>query len=87
MLNRRVEITGCHRDGHVIPIELAISPALGQGGASTFSAFVRDISARKRTEQQGLMHQEELQRLNEALDRRVQIRTQRTGLRQRIIGS
>ena len=76
MLNTRVEITGCHRDGHEVPIELAISPALGQGGAYTFSAFVRDISARKETEQQGLMHQEELQRLNEALDRRVQARTQ-----------
>jgi PAS domain S-box-containing protein len=76
MLNTRIEITGCHRDGHEIPIELAISPALGQGGAYTFSAFVRDISARKRTEQQGRMHQEELQLLNEALDRRVQVRTQ-----------
>jgi PAS domain S-box-containing protein len=76
MLNTRVEITGCHRDGHEIPIELAISPSLGQGGAYTFSAFVRDISARKQTEQQGRMHQEELQRLNEALDRRVQARTQ-----------
>jgi PAS domain S-box-containing protein len=76
MLNKRVEITGCHRDGYEIPIELAISPALGQGGAYTFSAFVRDISARKRTEQEGRMHQEELQRLNEALDRRVQVRTQ-----------
>ena len=76
MLNTRVEITGCHRDGHEIPIELAISPAMGQGGAYTFSAFVRDISARKQTEEQGRMHQEELQRLNEALDRRVQIRTQ-----------
>ena len=76
MLNTRVEITGCHRDGHEIPIELAISPAMGQGGAYTFSAFVRDISARKQTEEQGRMHQEELQRLNEALDRRVQARTQ-----------
>ncbi len=76
MLNTRVEITGWHRDGHEIPIELAISPAMGQGGAYTFSAFVRDISARKETEQQGLMHQEELQRLNHALDRRVQARTQ-----------
>ena len=76
MLNTRVEITGCHRDGNEIPIELAISPALGQGGAYTFSAFVRDISARKRTEQQGRTHQEELQRLNEALDKRVQVRTQ-----------
>jgi PAS domain S-box-containing protein len=76
MLNTRVEITGWHRNGYEIPIELAISPALGQGGAYTFSAFVRDISARKRTEQQGRTHQEELQRLNEALDRRVQVRTQ-----------
>jgi PAS domain S-box-containing protein len=76
MLNTRVEITGCHRDGHEIPIELAISPSLGQGVDYTFSAFVRDISARKQTEQQGRRHQEELQRLNEALDRRVQTRTQ-----------
>lgn len=76
MLNTRVEITGCHRKGHEIPIELAISPSLGDGGVYTFSAFVRDISARKQTEQQGRMYQEELQRLNEALDRRVRARTQ-----------
>jgi PAS domain S-box-containing protein len=76
MLNTRVEIAGCHRDGQEIPIELAISPSLGQGEGYTFSAFVRDISSRKQTEQQDRMHQEELQRLNEALDRRVQIRTQ-----------
>lgn len=76
MMNTRVEITGWHRDGHEIPIELAISPALGQGGTYTFSAFVRDITARKRTEEQSRMHEEELQRLNEALDRRVQARTQ-----------
>ncbi len=76
MLNTRVEITGYHKDGHEIPIELAISPSLGQGGVYTFSAFVRDISVRKQTEQQGLIHQEELQRLNEALDRRVRARTQ-----------
>jgi PAS domain S-box-containing protein len=76
MLNTRVEITGYHRDGHEIPIELAISPALGQGGTYTFSAFVRDISERKQTEEQSRMHEEELQRLNQALDRRVQARTQ-----------
>jgi PAS domain S-box-containing protein len=76
MLNTRVEISGLHRDGREIPIELAISPSLRQGGAYTFSAFVRDISVRKRTELQSRMHEEELQRLNEALDRRVQARTQ-----------
>jgi PAS domain S-box-containing protein len=76
MLNTRVEITGMHRDGREIPIELAISPSLGQGGVYTFSAFVRDISARRRTEQQSRAHEEELQRLNEALDRRVRARTE-----------
>ena len=76
ILNRRIEITGSHRDGHEIPIELAISPSLGQGGACTFSAFVRDISVRKLTEEQDRTYQEELRRLNEALDKRVQIRTQ-----------
>jgi len=55
MLNTRVEITGCHRDGHEIPIELAISPALEQGGTHTFSAFVRDISMRKRMEERSTM--------------------------------
>ncbi len=76
ILNRRIEINGWHRDGREIPIELAISPVLGQGGAHTFSAFVRDISARKLAEEQSRLYQEELQRLNEALDKRVQIRTQ-----------
>ena len=50
MLNTRIEITACHRDGHEFPVELAISPALVRGGGHTFSAFVRDISARKQTE-------------------------------------
>jgi PAS domain S-box-containing protein len=55
ILNTRIEITGCHRDGHEIPIELAISPALVRGGAYTFSAFVRDISRRKRMEERSAM--------------------------------
>ena len=55
ILNTRFEISGCHRDGHEIPLELSISPALGQRGAYTFSAFVRDISMRKRTEERSAM--------------------------------
>lgn len=50
VLNRRIEITGLHRDGHEFPVELAITP-LRDGDALSFSAFVRDISARKRGEQ------------------------------------
>jgi two-component system cell cycle sensor histidine kinase/response regulator CckA len=49
IVNTRVEIMACHQDGHEVPVELAISPALAQGGAYTFSAFVRDISTRKRS--------------------------------------
>ena len=55
ILNTRIEIAGCHRDGHEIPIELAISPALVRGGTYTFSAFVRDISERKRMEERSAM--------------------------------
>jgi PAS domain S-box-containing protein len=49
MLNRRLEITALHRDGAEFPVELAISP-LQLDGAWTFSAFIRDIRERKRSE-------------------------------------
>ncbi len=55
ILNTRLEITAYHRDGHEFPVELAISPALVRGGAYMFSAFVRDISARKRTEERSTL--------------------------------
>ncbi len=50
VLNRRVEIQARHRDGHEIPVELAITP-IRDGEHLSFSAFVRDISARKRQEE------------------------------------
>lgn len=46
VLNKRIEITARHRDGHEFPVELAISP-LRSGETVTFSAFVRDITERK----------------------------------------
>ncbi len=51
LLNRRIEMMGCHRDGHEFPVEITISPAR-LGDAYIFSAFIRDITARKRTERQ-----------------------------------
>ncbi|MFM8551545.1 MAG: PAS domain S-box protein [Nitrospiraceae bacterium] len=45
LLNRRVEVAACHRDGHEFPVELAITPAR-HGEVYTFSAFVRDITKR-----------------------------------------
>jgi PAS domain S-box-containing protein len=49
MLNKRIELTALHRDGHEIPVELAIT-SIRLGGALSFSAFVRDITERKRAE-------------------------------------
>jgi PAS domain S-box-containing protein len=50
VLNRRIEITALHRDGHEFPVELSISPAR-QDGAYVFNAFVHDISERKCAEE------------------------------------
>ncbi|HXH07943.1 MAG TPA: PAS domain S-box protein [Vicinamibacterales bacterium] len=49
VLNRRIELSALHRNGTEFPIELAITP-LRKGGAIAFSAFVRDITERKRAE-------------------------------------
>ena len=49
VLNRRIEIAARHRDGHEFPVELAVSPAR-IGEAYIFSAFVRDITDRRRAE-------------------------------------
>ncbi len=50
MLNKRIEITALHRDGHEFPVELTIS-AISGVGTRRFAAFVRDITKRKRSEQ------------------------------------
>lgn len=49
VLNRRIEIAARHKDGHEFPVELAVSPAR-IGEAYIFSAFVRDITDRRRAE-------------------------------------
>jgi PAS domain S-box-containing protein len=51
VLNRRIELTGLHRDGHEFPVELAISP-VRQGDTWLFSAFVRDITEQRKLEAQ-----------------------------------
>jgi len=49
ILNRRIEIVARHRDGRELPVELAVSPAK-IGDAYIFSAFIRDITDRRRAE-------------------------------------
>jgi PAS domain S-box-containing protein len=51
VLNARFEITALHRDGRLIPVELAIVP-ISVGEATVFSGFIRDISERTRAREE-----------------------------------
>jgi len=46
VLNKRLELSALHRDGHEFPVELTITP-IGTAERRGFSGFVRDISERK----------------------------------------
>ncbi len=50
LLNKRVEITALHRDGHEVPVSLTITP-IRLGDSYIFSAFAQDISGRKGEEE------------------------------------
>jgi PAS domain S-box-containing protein len=50
LLNRRIEITALHRDGHEFPVELSIA-AMKLGESWAFSAFVRDLTEKKHVEE------------------------------------
>ena len=50
ILNRRIEITALRRDGTEFPIELSIT-VIQENGRPIFTACIRDISERKRSEQ------------------------------------
>ncbi len=62
VLNTRIEINGLHKDGHEIPVELAISP-IKRGSTFEFCAFVRDITERKKAEAELKKHQDGLEEL------------------------
>jgi diguanylate cyclase (GGDEF)-like protein/PAS domain S-box-containing protein len=64
MVNRPLEFTALRRDGREFPIELTVAP-LRDGERWVFNAFVRDISERKRAEQEIRDHAEDLARIAE----------------------
>ncbi len=60
VLNKRIEITARHRDGHEFPIELALS-SIQWGETRLFTAFVRDITGRKKLEEALFVEKERAQ--------------------------
>jgi PAS domain S-box-containing protein len=68
VLNRRIEMTALRADGTEFPVELTISVTQGEADEALYTGFVRDISERKRAE-------DEWQRLNTELEERVRRRT------------
>ena len=51
ILNRRLEIDALHKDGHEFPVQLSVTP-IRRGECLTFSAFIEDITERKRMEEE-----------------------------------
>src|SRR5204863_195216 len=66
ILNERIEMTALHRDGREFPVELTVTP-LKMDGAIVFSAFLRDITERKRAEERIRQDEEELRLLIEGI--------------------
>ena len=69
VLGKRIEIEGLHRDQRLFPIELTVTSVETPGGL-VFSAFIRDITARKEAEQS----------LKEAKERAEQAARDRAGI-------
>lgn len=51
VVGRTIELTAMHRDGHELPIELSISPAVQCGARALVVGFARDVGAEKRSRQ------------------------------------
>lgn len=50
VVGHAIELTALHRDGHELPVELTLAGVPG-GDRATFTAFLRDISARRHAEE------------------------------------
>jgi len=77
MLNRVVELSGLHRDGHEFPVEVFIRP-LQMEKTTTFCGFITDITERKQAReklQTQLVRLDLLHRITRAIGDRQDIRS------------
>jgi two-component system sensor kinase FixL len=66
VLNKRIELTALHRQGHEFPVELTIAP-LRLGQTCRFNAFIHDISERKQAEERVRRFAAQLEQSNREL--------------------
>ena len=69
ILNRRLELTALHRDGHEFPIEITVTSPIRSDGGTFFGAFLRYISERRR-------HEAELRQAKEAAEAATQAKSE-----------
>jgi len=66
ILNSRTVVEGLHKDGHLLSIELALT-RVKINDQTEFSAFIRDITQRKREEEQQRLAAKVFESTNEAI--------------------
>jgi len=68
VIGKTVELSGLHKDGHLIPVELSLSTWL-MGEERYYSGIIRDISERKQSELKLQDQQEKLAERAESLEK------------------
>jgi PAS domain S-box-containing protein len=82
ILDRRLELTGMHKNGVEFPVELTVT-RIKLPGAPTFTGYLRDISARKKAESDLLASRARLVEVADAERLRIQ-RNLHDGAQQRL---
>jgi PAS domain S-box-containing protein len=82
ILDRHLELTGMHKNGTEFPVELTIT-RIGLPGPATFTGYLRDITDRKRAEEELRASRARLVEVADAERRRIQ-RNLHDGAQQRL---